>query len=175
MTTRTAAQVALQEQFGATIAMLRNAIDACPEDLWLASGAEAPFWYLAFHTLFWLDLYLSPDVPSFRPPPPFGLSELEPGDQRPEQAYTKPLLLGYLDHCHTKSQQVLGEMTAGRAEQPAPFSWLAPASVLEVHIYNLRHVQHGAAQLNLMLRHTGVVPPRWVQRLSATTTRLPTA
>jgi uncharacterized damage-inducible protein DinB len=42
-------------------------------------------------------------------------------------------------------------------------------SVAELLLYNLRHVQHHAAQLNLMLRQTTGAAPRWVARA---TTRL---
>lgn len=166
-------QTALREQFGATIEMLRNAVEACPDALWASAQDETPFWYLTFHTLFWLEVYLSPDVDAFRPPAPFGLTEFEPGDQRPERVYTKPELLAYLDHCRERCMATLEGMSAEIAASRAPFSWLAPASVLEVHIYNLRHVQHGTAQLNLMLRQGGVVPPRWVKRVSPTASRLP--
>ena len=37
-------------------------------------------------------------------------------------------------------------------------------SMLEMHHYSARHVQHHAAQLNLLLRQGGVTPPRWVAR-----------
>ena len=57
-------------------------------------------WYLAFHALFFLDLYLSSEgVAEFHPPPPFGLGELEPMVVLPEQAYGKDELLRYLKHC----------------------------------------------------------------------------
>ena len=61
---------ALWKQFGAAIDMLDNAVIACPDALWqeplwrdtpppgfLRQFAE--FWYVVFHTLVWLDLYLS--------------------------------------------------------------------------------------------------------------------
>jgi hypothetical protein len=35
-------------------------------------------------------------------------------------------------------------------------------TLLELHLYNLRHVQHHAAQLNLLLRQTIGSAPRWV-------------
>ena len=45
--------------------MLDNAIEACPEALWeerLYLEKDAPryavFWYLAYHTLFWLDVQI---------------------------------------------------------------------------------------------------------------------
>jgi len=33
-----------------------------------------------------------------------------------------------------------------------------------MHLYNLRHVQHHAGQLQLLLRRAGVTPPRWVRQ-----------
>ena len=68
---------AIRQQFHAAIDMLGNAIEACPDSVWSAQAPRA-FWYLAFHTIFFLDLYLSECEESrFHPPPPFGLTELE--------------------------------------------------------------------------------------------------
>jgi hypothetical protein len=61
---------ALWRQFGAAIDMLENAVVACPEALWMERLWPDPpppefppqfaeFWYVTFHTLIWLDLYLS--------------------------------------------------------------------------------------------------------------------
>jgi hypothetical protein len=49
---------AIRQQFHAAIDMLANAIKACPESVWYREGQSA-FWYVAFHVLFFLDLYLS--------------------------------------------------------------------------------------------------------------------
>ena len=61
----------LWQQFGAAIDMLENAILACPDDLWNDRSRQPEFWYLTYHTLFWLDLYLSGSIDGFRPPSPF--------------------------------------------------------------------------------------------------------
>jgi uncharacterized damage-inducible protein DinB len=37
-------------------------------------------------------------------------------------------------------------------------------SLFELLLYNMRHVQHHAVQLNLLLRQGGTVPPDWVSR-----------
>jgi len=37
-------------------------------------------------------------------------------------------------------------------------------TVMELQLYNLRHVQHHAAQLQLLLRQADHEPPRWVGR-----------
>ncbi len=77
---------ALWKQFGAAIEMFGNALTACPDKLWKAKmwkDSRLPpgfteFWYVAYHTLFWLDLYLSGSVVDFSPPSPYTLNELEP-------------------------------------------------------------------------------------------------
>ena len=60
----------LWRQFGAAIDMLSDCLRDCPDELWekslwddqpdqwVAAGFAA-FWYLSYHTLFWLDLYLT--------------------------------------------------------------------------------------------------------------------
>src|SRR5260370_26545631 len=68
---------AIRRQFHAAIDMLGNAMEACPGTVWFGRERGA-FWYLSFHVLFFLDLYLSSEDESrFRPPAPFGLSELD--------------------------------------------------------------------------------------------------
>ena len=49
----------LWQQFGAAIDMLENALVACPEDLWRDRSQRPEYWYVLYHTLFFLDYYLS--------------------------------------------------------------------------------------------------------------------
>ncbi len=73
----------LWKQFGAAIDMLDNALAACPDALWhqpvwedpSAPQPRAEFWYVAYHALFWLDLYLYGSEEGFAPPAPFALTE----------------------------------------------------------------------------------------------------
>ena len=90
-------RTSLWQQFGAAIDMLENAVAACPDELWrvrLWDDAELPesaeFWYIVYHTLFWLDLYLSGAVEGFVPRAPFTLDELDPAGLPPETPYTRP-------------------------------------------------------------------------------------
>ena len=89
-------RTSLWQQFGAAIDMLDNAVTACPDELWrvrLWDDAELPesaaFWYIVYHTLFWLDLYLSGAVEGFAPPAPFTLDELDPAGLLPDRPYTR--------------------------------------------------------------------------------------
>lgn len=153
---------AIRRQFHAAIDMLANAIEACPDSVWAREERRA-YWYVAFHALFFLDLYLSPVGESeFRPPAPFGLSELE-DEVMPERVYTKGELLGYVEHCRKKLDGVMVGMTEAWVVDACPFEYRAMSNG-ELLIYNMRHVQHHAAQLNMLLRQAGVSPPRWVSK-----------
>jgi hypothetical protein len=52
----------LWQQFGAAIDMLENALAACPQALW---NTPPKLWYIACHTLFFLDYYLSEETPKY--------------------------------------------------------------------------------------------------------------
>src|SRR5438552_8813628 len=59
---------ALKSQYHATLAMLRTAIRRYHDDLWTARSDNAhPFWPIAYHTLFYTNLYLQPNNRVFRP------------------------------------------------------------------------------------------------------------
>jgi hypothetical protein len=151
------------QQFGASIDMLDRAIAACPEDVWGDRTLAPEFWYTAFHTLFYLDLYLSESEVGFQPPPPFTLDEMDERGLLPDRVYTKDELLRYLAHGREKCRKTIAAMTDGRLQQRCGFSWL-DISVGESLLYNMRHVQHHAAQLNTLLRQRINAAPRWVRK-----------
>jgi hypothetical protein len=152
------------QQFGAAIGMLENAVRSCPNDLWCDRSRQPEFWYLAYHTLFWLDLYLSGSVEGFAPPAPFTLEELDPAGLIPGQPYAKEQLLRYLQHGREKCRaMILGLTDEQAARLFRGFGWV-DVSMAELLVRNMRHVQHHAAQLNLLLRQSGCEAPRWVAR-----------
>lgn len=149
------------QQFGAAITTLEEAMRACPDDLWSARLQPLEFWYTVYHTLFWLDLYLSGSVEGFAPPAPFTLEELDPAGILPERVYSKGELQSYLDHCRRKCQAMLEALTDEKARQRCQFSW-GEISFAELLLYNMRHVQEHAAQLNLILGQKIGSAPGWV-------------
>jgi hypothetical protein len=157
-------KTAIWRQFGASIDMLENAIKACPEDVWVGKrGAFSDFWYLASHTLFWLDFYLSDSVDGFVPPPPFGLEELDPAGALPPRVYSKDELLAYLEHGRKKCRMSIIALTSDSVHRDCG-SKRPGLTNLEILLYNMRHVQHHAAQLNLILRQTIDSAPNWVSK-----------
>ena len=156
-------RTAIWQQYGAAIDMLDNAIVACPEEVWSDPSQQPQFWYVAFHTLFFLDLYLSETADGFMPPAPFTLSEMDPAGVLPERVYTKDELRQYLAHCRAKCRAKVESMTDEHASHICHFAWL-DLSAADLLLYDMRHVQHHTAQLNLMLRQrTGLAPPSWVR------------
>lgn len=156
---------ALSRQFGVAIDMLEDALVACPDSLWTERLWRTPppsefpprfaeFWYVTFHALVWLDLYLR-GVPEdeFAPPAPFAQGELDSAEAQPARPYTREELRGYLaslrEQCHTTFAALTDEQARRRVDYP----WCEgqPVSYLELHLYNLRHVQEHAAQLSLFL------------------------
>src|SRR3954470_15908362 len=110
-------------QFGAAIDMLDNAILACPEELWGDRTQEQEYWYVTYHALFWLDLYLSGSVEGFAPPAPFNLDELDPAGVLPERVYTKVELRTYLHYGRQKCRATIGSLTDEKAHEHCGFSW----------------------------------------------------
>ena len=149
------------QQFGAAIDMLESAVIACPDALWADRAKRPEFWYVTFHTLFFLDYYLSNSVDTFMPPAPFTLDELDPAGVMPERPYTKPELQAYLDHGRQRCRVAISTMTREQARERRRFSW-GEVSVEELLLYNMRHVQHHTGQLNLMLRQAVNGAPGWV-------------
>ena len=144
---------------------LELAILACPESMWQDDSLQPQPWYLAYHTLFWLDFRLSDlmEETTFAPPQPFTVSEFDDAGLMPERVYSREELLAYLAHGRERCRTRLRELTlpeARRMIRCAP----RELSVAEWLLYNLRHVQHHAAQLNLLLRQHVDSSPRWVSR-----------
>lgn len=165
-----AGNTALWMQFGAAIDVFEKALVACPDSLWRqrlwnvrSDGSVPPefaeFWYQAYHTLFWLDLYLSGSrEEEFAPPAPFTWVELDFPWVVPAQPYTKEELRAYLAATRQKCQATLTTLTNEGARRIVEYPWAEGKSVsyFELQLYNMRHVQEHAAQLSLFLGQNGV-------------------
>lgn len=83
----------------------------------------------------------------------------------PDRIYSKKELLGYLQSSREKCHKVIDALTPEKINE----RWIEEQgnmnySVLELLLYNMRHVQHHAAQLNLFLRNEINNAPQWVSR-----------
>jgi hypothetical protein len=151
-------------QFGASLDMLENAINKCPEEHW---ETKLNFWYVSYHCIFWTDYYLTREPSTFEPPMPFALSEFDPIGNKPDKVYTKQELISYLEHCRKKASELIVGLTVDKLND----RWVneyKDYSLLEILLYNMRHIQHHSAQLNFLLRQTIDDAPAWVSQAKNT-------
>ena len=150
--------------------MLEKAMTACPDAVW--SSRDKPvgehswheFWYLASHTLFWYDYYLSEVPELFAPHAPFGREELDPAGVLPPRVYSKQELLDYLMYCRDRCHRWLDAMTDEAVMHQRHLPNGLEFSIAELLVYVTRHVQHHVGQLNLILRQQAAPVPRWVSQ-----------
>ena len=152
-------RTALVGQFEASLAMLNRCVEACTDSQWGDKVANGTARWVAYHTLFFTDLYLS------RGEAAFALRDLHAigGDEREPGAcigLERTPTLDYLAICRSKAVSELTAETPESFAAPSGFSWL-PITRFELHVYNIRHIQHHTGQLSAFLRRGGVTDLRW--------------
>lgn len=169
----------LKSQYHATLAMLRDAIERCPDRLWASSDYRNPFWRIAYHVLYFADFYLQPNADSFRPwenhqtgiqfmddlpPTRSSIGELPHRPPRTGEPYTKEQVLAYWSICDSAIDRAVDRLDLAAPE--CGFFWYK-VSKLEHQLISLGHLQHHAAQLTDRIRaatNTGIA---WVGNVTA--------
>jgi hypothetical protein len=140
----------LTGQFEAALCMLDECIAACPPEHWAGKIANNTFGEVAYHTLFFVDVYLTPTQEAFE------LRDLHHrgGDERLDAVsagLSKDETREYVAICRRKAVEALAAETAESLQGPSGFGRLT-FSRGELHLHNLRHVQHHTGQLSAYLR-----------------------
>jgi DinB superfamily len=162
-----AIQHTVARQYRASLAMLRQAIELCPEPLWLSEDHRNRYWHIAYHTVFYTHLYLQPSEADFRAWPKhrkdsqyLGPRPSAPGETRKvEPPCTKAEVIEYLELCRSEVEARVPGLDLAAA---SGFSWL-PFNKLEVQFYNIRHLQHHTGQLADRLRTAAGIGVAWVR------------
>ena len=170
----------LWRQFGGSIDMLANAIGAWPEQYW---AQNMKFYFMAYHTVVFLDYYLTIPPVDFKAKLSYTLKDAAEipdegiDDVVPDNIYSKEELLSYVQHCRDKCRNVISNLNEQALFKP----WIEETegldlslagrdplkySVLEIILYNMKHVQHHVAQLNLMLRLEWGTAPGYVSHVT---------
>jgi uncharacterized damage-inducible protein DinB len=153
---------ALLGQFEASLAMLDRCVRGCPPEHWDALIAKYPYWLVAYHTLYCTEGYLAPTEHDWQPHPRFhpgGRSDID--DEYPSRRFTQCVLRAYAQHVLALARSALSAETDSSLAGPSGFSRLT-FSRAELHLYNLRHVQHHTGQLGAFLHRNRVSAP-WVK------------
>lgn len=156
----------IESQYLAAMKTLNFCIEHCSESGWNQPVGSWNFDQVVFHTLFYTDAYLGPNIAA-NPQQAFhqkhrdefaGYEELEDGP--PTRNYDRVFIRRFSEHCLQKIPQVIAAETEEQLATQPGFDWLL-FSRAEVHVYNIRHIQHHAAQLSLHLRLKDGVEVPW--------------
>ena len=131
-------------QFHAALSMMEQTVCTCPEELWDVPGQTNPFWRVAYHALFFVDLYLQPseDVMTLWEEGREGYQFLGPTPWPPhtqpaaDQPYRRQEILAYIDYCRSHVDRTVPSIDLSA---PSGFHWL-PFDKMELQIYNIRHL-----------------------------------
>lgn len=157
----------LKSQYHAALAMLKQAIDQCPDEIWAARGHPSQFWQVAYHTIFFTHLYLQPDEKAFRPWE-FAREEYQcletlpwPPHRPPKlgEPYTKAQVLEYWQACDAMIDAGVDRLDLEADE--CGFSWYTMPK-LDHQLMNIRHIQHHAGELAGRIRSANGEPLDWV-------------
>ncbi len=169
---KTQIQESLWRQFGASIDMLINVVSNCTEE-YLVTNKR--FYLLAYHTVVFLDYYLSIPPTDFSPVLKFTIKDEDQrpsesiGNMVPDRVFSRHELIDYLSYSRVKCKKLIESLsdaekfnlrfTEGNQEGDMDYS------ILEILLYNLRHTQHHTGQLNLIMRQELNQHMEWVFRV----------
>lgn len=144
---------AFLSQYEAALAMLKIRIEACPDEYWQTKVGDGMIQQDTYHVLFWTNYYLLEDESAYVP----NEYNLRGGDEREPvmcQGLTRTDTLAFIEYSHENIIGSLGRETDATLQAPAFPSIFRrkPLTRLELHIYNIRHLQHHTAQMSLALR-----------------------
>jgi hypothetical protein len=160
----------LKSQYHASLTMLGEAIQRCPDKVWSGTDQTNAFWQIAYHALFFTHLYLQPDEAAFCPwehhqgsvQHPDGIAgPPDPNSSLPliPKPYAKAEVLEYWTFCDQMIDDAVDKLDL---ESSQSGFWWYRMSKLEHQFVNLRHIQHHAAQLADRLRSAAGVGIKWV-------------
>lgn len=153
----------LKSQYHACLTMLQEAIDNCPGHLWSDPRYVRPSWQIAYHTLYYADLYLRPSEAAFTPwalhrhehhrfvGPDEIFITLEP--------FTPLEVIAYLDDLDARVDGLVDGLDLAASQSGFPRYQM---SKYEHQLVSLRHIQHHLGQLSDRLRQDAGFGVRWV-------------
>jgi hypothetical protein len=148
-------QQIIRSQYLATLEMLKQAIEKCPDALWDDPADKNKFWHVAYHALFYTHLYLQPTEQDFKP---WGTYRHQHDLSETADPYTREEVLEYLAFCQ---QQVEDKVPQLNLDAESGFYWL-PLNKAELQIYSIRHLQQHAGELMERLGSRAGVDIDWV-------------
>ena len=154
---------ALIGQYRGTLAMLYDAMNKCPEDLWLEGKHPRNFWRIAYHAIHYTHLYLMQTEADFVPWEKHietAKDVWEEGNPPVLEPYTKQELLGYLDYVYDHVEEWVARLDL-ETDDPG-FHWYKIPK-MDHQILNVRHLGGHVGQLSELLMARGI-DTDWVSK-----------
>lgn len=151
----------LRRHFEPTLEMLRRAIQACPDELWDGQDEGTAFWQYAYHTLFWLDFWLSDSPEGFTAPSFHTRDALLETGETPSVTFSREQIADYLEQVYTKCTAFFDGLTPDTLVQESEFferMWAVGDRILG----QIRHVQHHVGHMNCILNRKTGKAPGWI-------------
>jgi hypothetical protein len=126
----------IRSQYLAALAMLKQAIERCPETLWYDPNEKFRIWSKAYHVVFFVHLYLQDTEKDF-------VEWEKHHDPDGAVPFTKDEVLEYLTFVE---KQVMERVPLTDMEAESGFYWY-PVNKLELQFINIRHIQQHAGEL----------------------------
>ena len=148
-------QNALAGQYRATLAMLLQCVECCPETLWGSGGPERPFWRIAYHAAFYTHLYLMPTEHDFVPTEghQYEATCLWGPENIPMEPLTKEFVARYLEYISGNVDRYLDAIDFQSGE--SGFHWYSLPKLDHI-LLNLRHLGIHVGQLQERLYAEGI-------------------
>ena len=126
----------IQSQYLAALAMLKEAIEKCPESVWYDPDEKFKIWSKAYHTVFFAHLYLQKAEKDF-------VEWEKHHDPDGDVPFTREEVLEYLDFVTDRVEEWV---FAADLDAESGFHWY-PVSKLEMQFINIRHIQQHTGEL----------------------------
>ena len=145
----------LIRQYKASFDMLRQAVERCPEDLWLSGIHPRNTWRIAYHAAYYTHLYLAQNTKSFEP---WSKHRKECvilwNNPKVEDSYSKAEVLEYIDFIVELMPLAVENLNLDA--KSSGYSWYPNVPKIEHQFVNLRHIQGHVGQLSELLMARGI-------------------
>lgn len=161
----------IKSQLHASLAMLKDAIEKCPDEVWLEERSGNRYWQIAYHVLYYAHLYLHADTSSVHRWPWHQSQVQHPSGLLNAHAQVDASLPVFADP-YSRAQALeawaicdgMVDAAIDSFDLDAPecgFPWYRMGK-LEHQFVNIRHIQHHTGQLTDRLRVAADIGVPWV-------------
>ena len=127
----------IQSQYLASLAMLKQAIEKCPSEIWDDPNDKFKFWSKSYHTVFYAHLYLQISEKEF-------VQWEKHHDPDSGVPFTRDEVLEYLEFVEKRVAEWVS--ATDMESDSSGFHWY-PVNKLEMQFINIRHIQQHAGEL----------------------------